>query len=968
MVTAPRIYSFARAEGVEATRRRVPEAMIAAWGFNAVQPVLVEDDSLATAAEHGLAVVADVFPDHGWSDESPVQRLEGRIRALLARGVIGINCRRAHEVSSDSWRAMFERLRSSYPAAWFSAEALGRTLEEQWALQTAGFDFLLSSVGWWNGRDPWYFEQQGLYAKVGRSIGFPVGLKGRSARDRLHRYQLAALVSSGVMLGAGDEIGIEAEIAAVNRIKAEHAALNDQGVLESISPPSSPILGFVRRGRDGTDPIVMFLNPTDANQPVELDAAFAALPADVADLRDIALGQPQPPLLPVTQVHGNGLRLLEGIRDLGGRAANRVPPAPGGRPSHVIIERVSPEIDGGEFPVKRIEGDLLRVSADIFRDGHDKLAAALLVRQRGDRDWAVVPLRPIENDRWEAAFTLTAVGEAHFQIEAWTDTFASWADEVRKKRAAGQSVETELAEGRALLDQAVGRAAGPLRARLAACAAALDDPALSLSARLAVLLSRLLERWMAQAPDKSDAAFTSERRVNVDRTAARFSAWYEMFPRSQGTDPAVSSTFAECAARFPAVRALGFDVVYFVPIHPIGEINRKGRNNNPRAQPGEPGSPYAIGSRHGGHTAIEPGLGTLEDFREMVRAARHHGLEIALDFAVQCAPDHPWLKEHPEWFRRRPDGTIKYAENPPKKYEDIVNVDFDGPGWHALWNELLAAVQFWVREGVKIFRVDNPHTKPVAFWHWLIDSVRQNDPDVIFFAEAFTRPKMMRRLAKAGFAQSYTYFTWRTTKTELTDYLTELTQTESVEYFRPNFFPTTPDILPFHLQTGGRAMFRARLALAATLSPAYGIYNGYELCEAGGLPGKEEYEDSEKYQFKVRDWNRPGNIQDDITRLNRLRRGSPALRLFANLSFHPSSHPDVLFYSKSIAGGTDRIFVAVTLNPHAPAVTEIVFPPAVGARFATTELFSGHRQEWSGDRHLITLNPADQPALVWKVL
>ncbi|HVW22084.1 MAG TPA: alpha-1,4-glucan--maltose-1-phosphate maltosyltransferase [Opitutaceae bacterium] len=646
-------------------------------------------------------------------------------------------------------------------------------------------------------------------------------------------------------------------------------------------------------------------------------------------------------------------------------------PLPERPPPRIVIERIQPELDGGLFPVKRVRGDMLEVTADLLRDGHERIAAALHVRQHGE-PWARVPFRPRDNDRWGGRIRLTRIGRAAFAIEAWTDRFGSWREETEKKRAAGLRLGLELQEGYALVEAAAARSTGGLRTRLEGCLQRLRELAGEEAPRADLLLSRRVGLWMSLAPDKSDAVRSPERLVTVDRPAARFSAWYEMFPRSQGTDPNRSATLADCQARFPELRALGFDVVYFVPIHPIGEVNRKGANNRPQAGPSDPGCPYAIGSRAGGHTAIDPSLGSLDDFRRLVEDARRRGLEIALDFAVQCAPDHPWVREHPRWFRRRPDGSIRYAENPPKKYEDIVNVDFEQPDWRELWEALREAVLFWVNEGVRIFRVDNPHTKPAAFWRWLIEEVQGGHPDVLFLAEAFTRPKMMRLLAKEGFSQSYTYFTWRNTKAELTDYLTELTRGESVEYLRPNFFTNTPDILPFFLQGGGRAAFRIRLALAATLSPCYGIYNGFELCEARAVPGREEYQDSEKYQYKVWDWNRPGNIKDDIYRLNRLRRDSPALQLFDNLRFHEASHGSVLFYSKSSPDGSDRIAAAVSLDPRTPVDTDIVFPLAEwglppDARFVTTELFSDWRQEWAGARHRIRIDPAAQPALVWRL-
>jgi starch synthase (maltosyl-transferring) len=475
---------------------------------------------------------------------------------------------------------------------------------------------------------------------------------------------------------------------------------------------------------------------------------------------------------------------------------------------------------------------------------------------------------------------------------------------------------------------------------------------------------------MDRVPDRGDIVFQDPVGwLTVDREAARFSAWYEMFPRSQGTESGKSARFADCARRLPEIKALGFDVVYMVPIHPIGTVNRKGKNNSPIAEPGEPGSPYAIGSAAGGHMAIDPELGTLDDFREFMRAVQSNGLEIAMDFAVQCAPDHPWVTEHPNWFKHRPDGTIKFAENPPKKYEDIVNVDFDQPDWSSLWNALKDVILFWVGEGVKIFRVDNPHTKPVGFWQWLIAEVQRVDPNVLFLAEAFTRPKMMWRLAKVGFSQSYTYFTWRNTKDEIIEYMTELTRAEQAQYYRPMFFPTTPDILPKFLQTGGRAGFRIRLVLAATLSPAYGIYNGFELCEAEPVPGTEEFLNSEKYEYKVWDWDRAGNIKDDIAKLNGLRRESPALHLLDNLSFHEATDGNVLFYSKIAPDRSEAVLVAVSLDPLHVVRCEIVFPlDALGlpadAEFETVELFSGDRRRWAGARHGILIDPEASPALV----
>ena len=485
--------------------------------------------------------------------------------------------------------------------------------------------------------------------------------------------------------------------------------------------------------------------------------------------------------------------------------------------ARIAIERIYPELDCGRFPVKRIVGDRLDVWADIFRDGHDVIAAALRVRATDESSWREVPMRHHDNDRWVGEFTLERNTRYFYTVEAWTDVFASWRQDAIKKRDAGQNIDTDLIEGREIVASRASSAASADRRSLQSAIEAFDRAAGS-DERAKILLGEDLGRLMALWGPRADrSAYERELEVIVDRPGARFAAWYEMFPRSQGSTPGRGATFDDCIARLPAVRAMGFDVVYLVPIHPIGRINRKGPNNTLQAGPGDPGSPYAIGAAEGGHTAVHPELGTLDDFRRFVAACRQNGMEVALDFAIQCAPDHPWITDHPDWFIFRPDGTIKYAENPPKKYQDIVNVNFQSADREGLWNELRDVLLFWVGQGVKIFRVDNPHTKPLPFWEWVIRQVQADHPDVMFLSEAFTRPKMMRRLAKAGFTQSYTYFTWRNTKPELTEYLTELTQTEMREYFRPNFFANTPDILPPFLQQGGRPAFMIRLVLAATL-------------------------------------------------------------------------------------------------------------------------------------------------------
>ncbi|MGE0746833.1 MAG: alpha-1,4-glucan--maltose-1-phosphate maltosyltransferase [Rhodospirillales bacterium] len=638
--------------------------------------------------------------------------------------------------------------------------------------------------------------------------------------------------------------------------------------------------------------------------------------------------------------------------------------------NRIVIENMQPEIDAGRFPVKRVAGDEVEVSADIFRDGHDILAAVLKVRGPGDARWIETPMEPAGNDVWTGRFTADRVGGWRCAIEAWTDTYETWHHDATTKAEAGQDIGLELIEGRALLDAAAagGSDAAALQRHLAAFDAVTDD-----EERAAVLTSAPVRRLMARHGERADrTAAPREIAITVDRTAARFAAWYEMFPRSQGTVPGRGATFDDCIRRLPEVQAMGFDVLYFVPVHPIGRINRKGPDNTLTPGPDDPGSPYAIGAAEGGHTAIHPELGTLADFDRLVTACDKHGMEVALDIALQCAPDHPWIAEHPEWFRFRPDGTIKHAENPPKKYQDIVNFEFYGPHRAALWDALKGMIDFWIGHGVKTFRVDNPHTKPLPFWEWLIAEVQAEHPDAIFLSEAFTRPKVMKALAKAGFTQSYTYFTWRNFKDELTAYLTELTQDECREYLRPNFFTSTPDILPPILQRGGRPAFEMRLVLAATLSGVYGIYNGYELCEAEAIPGTEEYASSEKYEHKVWDWDRPGNIKDTVTRVNRARRDNPALHEFLNLRFYPADSDSILFYGKMTRLRDSMVFVAVNLDPFEAHDAVVEFPLAeMGLAdddaFEAEDLLTDERHLWRGARHRIRLDPKRNPAAILRV-
>ncbi|CAN5298617.1 alpha-1,4-glucan--maltose-1-phosphate maltosyltransferase [soil metagenome] len=636
--------------------------------------------------------------------------------------------------------------------------------------------------------------------------------------------------------------------------------------------------------------------------------------------------------------------------------------------STVVIEDVYPEIECGRYPVKREAGDELLVRADIFKEGHDKLAAAVLYRKKGKRKWSEEPMRFVDNDRWGGSFALEENARYEYAVEAWSDTFASWLDGARKKAADAQNIELELTEGRGLIQAASERSGD---AKLAAVVEEYDREVYE--ERLELLLSDAVAALMAGHPDRSQATRTRTFEVVADRERARYGAWYEMFHRSQGEVEDRSATFAEMEKRLPDIADMGFDVVYLVPIHPIGRTNRKGKDNALKAAKGDPGSPYAIGSKEGGHKAVNPELGTIEDFRRFVRSVEDHGMEVALDFAIQCSPDHPYLKEHPEWFRHRPDGSIKYAENPPKKYQDIVNVDFHSEDWKGLWREWLDVTLFWVEQGVKIFRVDNPHTKPFAFWEWLIRSVQDEHPEVIFLSEAFTRPKVMKNLAKLGFTQSYTYFTWRHGKRELTEYLTELTADWPAEYMRPNFFANTHDILPPILQFAGRPAFQQRLVLAATLSSTYGIYNGYELCEntpRGERGSTLYYADSEVYEYKVRDWDAPGNIKNFVRRINEIRRGNPALQYLKNLTFQTAWNDDVLFYAKELDG--NAVAVAVNLDPYEAQEVDLELPLqmwgiADDEDYVVEELISGTEIGNRGRIKHVYLDPAQNIAEILRL-
>ena len=641
-------------------------------------------------------------------------------------------------------------------------------------------------------------------------------------------------------------------------------------------------------------------------------------------------------------------------------------------PSSILIEDVQPQINGGRYPVKREVGDVLDVSADIFREGHDKIAAFVRYRDWQSDVWSEVEMTLVDNDRWAASIPLLENTRLVYAVEAFPDVFGSWTDELQKKVIAGVDVSSELLEGQRIVEDVASRANERDRAEITKLLKRVANAKAQADA-VTIMLGDELEALVHTNRSRAGRAETPrEYTVIVDRVAARYASWYSMFPRSAGTVPGRSATFKDVIDQLPRLERMGFTVLYFTPIHPIGSTNKKGRNNTLNATADDPGVPYAIGAAEGGHDALEPSLGTLEEFRQLVAAAADYRIEIALDVAIQASPDHPWAKEHPEWFYIRPDGTIKYAENPPKKYEDIYPVNFQNPDWMSLWEELRRIILHWVANGVRTFRVDNPHTKPTVFWEWLITEVHREHPDVIFLSEAFTRPKVMKALAKAGFAQSYTYFTWRNFKREITEYLEELTRTDVKEYLRGNFFTNTHDILPIILQEGGRPAFKMRFVLAATLSSVYGIYSGYELCENTPVPGKEEYLNSEKYEFKVWDWDRAGNISDYIARVNQIRREHPALQEYDNLRFYEADDDNVICYGKTSREVEDIVVAAVNLDPFQPHDATLRLPIhewgiESDEQFRATELITGESFIWTGAEQQIRLDPTVEPAMLFEV-
>lgn len=643
-----------------------------------------------------------------------------------------------------------------------------------------------------------------------------------------------------------------------------------------------------------------------------------------------------------------------------------------------VIEKITPSVDNGRFPIKRIIGEDVTVEADIFVDGHDILHCHIQYRHRNEADWHETAMIPLPNDRWRGTFTVSELGQYLYTVIAWIDDFESWRHDLAKRIDAGD-IDLALKIGASMVKAAGERAddvkhTDNVRHLKHWSETLLSDR--SVEERRDLALSGELAGLMALYPDKSFVTrYDREFSAVVDAKTALYSSWYELFPRSPNSPPLRHGTLKECIPRLAEIAAMGFDIVYLPPIHPIGYTNRKGRNNTLIAEPEDPGSPWAIGNGSGGHKAIHPELGTLDDFKKLVQSASGLGLQVAIDIAFQCSPDHPYVEEHPQWFHWRPDGTVQYAENPPKKYQDIYPLNFESEDWKALWEELKSVFDFWIQQGVHVFRVDNPHTKPFTFWEWLIGEIKRKYPDVIFLAEAFTRPKVMYRLAKLGFTQSYTYFTWRNTKWEITRYLEELTQTAVSEYLRPNFWPNTPDILHAYLQFGGKPAFISRVVLAATLSSSYGVYGPpFELTEADPLePGSEEYLDSEKYQIRLWDTRHPDSLKELITRINYIRRENPALQQYRNLEFFPVDNDQIICYGKWSKNYSDIVISFVNLDPYHTQSGWVELPLdqlSIDPHhpYQMHDLLNDERYLWNGARNYLELNPQASQAHIFKLL
>ena len=933
----------------------------------------------------------------------------GRLVRLARAGVSGFRCLRPDRVPACIWREIIGGVRADAPQCRFLAWTPGAARDVIGQLAGVGFDYVGSSLAWWDARASWLAEEADALRQVAPTVASPEPSFAERLAPRLdpqvdllvgyrRALRLAAATGSGLFVPMGFEFAtrrpfdatrgeprdfesihqeatcdLTDEIRDANELADRVADLHVDGEVRSLTGPGSRVTALLRADtadvRAAHRAMVVLVNPDLSHPtpcfqlqppPPEAGAAFDG-PRAIDGLAD-----PQAPM-----ARGE-VRLFRFDRapEIHRVAGAFYPALQAASEPRIVIEAITPAVDAGAFPVKRLHGERVVVQAAIFADGHDELAADLLWRAGADA-WQRVPMQKLENDRWQAEFVPRQVGRHAFTVEAWLDEWGTLCRDLQTMHAAGLDIAPRIDECANLLRHLAERSSDGARIAIRTVLQQLAQTAAA--GQLELLLSDEVRELVALTGHRLFLTqHTPEIPLDADRSQAAFASWYELFPRSVTTDSERHGTFADVIERLPDIHAMGFDVLYFPPIHPIGTTNRKGRNNSLRAALGDVGSPYAIGGAEGGHDAVHPALGTLDDFRRLIMAARENGLEIALDYAIQCSPDHPWLRQYPDWFRWRPDGTVRYAENPPKKYEDIVNVDFYAPAAiPELWTQLRDVVRFWIDQGVHIFRVDNPHTKPLPFWQWLIADIHADVPSVIFLAEAFTRPAMMYRLAKVGFAQSYTYFTWRNSKQEIIDYLTELNAAPVRDFFRPHFFVNTPDINPIYLQTAGRAGFLIRAALAATLSGLWGMYSGFELCEAAPLPGREEYLDSEKYQLRPRSPRAPGDIVAEITALNRIRRAHPALHSHLGLRFYDAFSDHIVLYGKRHPAQDDMILVAINLDPHAVHEADIEVPlwewnlPDHAALMAQ-DLVHDRGFTWIGKRQHIRLDPADLPYAIWR--
>ncbi|WBV41944.1 alpha-1,4-glucan--maltose-1-phosphate maltosyltransferase [Pseudoroseomonas cervicalis] len=922
--------------------------------------------------------------------EALAQSWQARLAEWHAAGIAGFR------VLDPAWGGDFwARQIATLPQAAFLAWTPGVPAEALPALRQAGFACVASSLPWWDFGAGWWAEEAERLSGVAPLLMAPEAPFGQrlaarhsdraiAARAARRALRFAALSGSAWLMPMGFEYGALHRAGQGAQEAAHFAALRQspridltdavrEANAERRALPRS--LGAPRLLSAPRAPVAL-LRESEAGRVLLVANSSLARPARMSAGQLTGL-LPRPGRLPKDALKDGALRLDRGevrcmtIEDVTPITLPDLPVEAALEAARIAIEAVRPAVDEGRFPVKRAVGQAVRVTADIFTEGHGKLAARLLWRAADEEAWHEVPMLPVVNDIWAASFVPERIGRHVYGVIAWVDHFEAFRDEIAKKHKAGVPIALERREGVSHLEEALPRLTGAEAEELRALVARLADA--SDAEAVALFTAPRTRELMTEADARPFLARSEALPLDVERREAGFASWYEIFPRSQSGSTDRHGTFDDVIRALPRVRDMGFDVLYFPPIHPIGQKNRKGRNNSLTAGPDDPGSPYAIGSEAGGHDALHPELGTLEDFRRLVAAAREHGLELALDFAIQCSPDHPWLREHPEWFAWRPDGSIRYAENPPKKYEDIVNVEFYAEGAKpALWLALRDVVLFWVKEGVKLFRVDNPHTKPLPFWEWMIGEVRAKAPDAVFLSEAFTRPKVMYRLAKIGFSQSYTYFTWRNSAWEMREYLEELNRAPVADFFRPHFFVNTPDINPVFLQNSGRGGHLIRAGLAATLSGLWGVYNGFELCEARPVPGKEEYLDSEKYEIKVWDYERPGNITAEITMLNRIRRQNPALHTHLGTTFLRSNHDGILTYVKATPEGENIVLVAVSMDPNQPLETHFELPQTAlglppGTGLLAEDLIHGGEEAWHGTHRHVRLDPHSTPFAIWRI-